>query len=466
MKGNAAKRISNLALVATAVVLGLGGCSSLPTINPDMALTPRVSVQLQGARGPLTTDQSKAIIEKLKANSPKSSILDRHLAVEAAVVGSPLIVGNRVTLLQDGAATFPAVFNAIKRARDHINVETYILEDDEVGNQFANLLIEKQTAGIQVNLMYDSVGSIDTPKAFFARLTDSGVNVVEFNPVNPLTAKAGWNVNHRDHRKLMIIDGDTAFTGGVNISSVYSGGSLRQTTAAKPEARAPWRDTHMQIEGPVVAEFQKLFIASWEKQKGNALAPKNYFPKTTAQGQEIVRAIGSSPDEPGSLIYATLISAIRNAESAVNITNAYFVPDPQLLTALTDAAQRGVNVRLLLPSHSDSWLTLHVGRSHYEELLAAGVKIYERRDRILHAKTAMIDGVWSTVGSTNLDWRSFLNNDEVNAVILSNDFATQMKVAFERDIAQSNAITLSNWRNRPLSLRMRETFARLWQRGL
>jgi cardiolipin synthase len=165
-------------------------------------------------------------------------------------------------------------------------------------------------------------------------------------------------------------------------------------------------------------------------------------------------------------MYATLISAISSAETGVYLTNAYFVPDPQLLTALKDAAQRRVDVKLILPSYTDSWLVFHTGRSYYQELLEAGVKIYERRNRLLHAKTAVIDGVWSTIGSTNLDWRSFLHNDEVNAVILGQEFGAQMQAMFEKDLAASNAITLEQWNQRSISVRLKEMAARLWQRAL
>ena len=447
-----------------AMLISMAGCSSLPTIVPDMAIS-NGPIKMSGSRGVLTAEQSRKIIQQLKASNPESSLLDRHLALEQALVDSPLVVGNRITLLQDGSQTFKAVFDAIGSAKSTINVETFIIEDDEIGNRFADLLIEKQRAGLQINLMYDSVGSIDTPKEYFERLTDAGISVVEFNPVNPLKAKAGWNVNQRDHRKLMIIDGQIAFLGGVNISSVYSGGSGRQKVATRPEDRAPWRDTHLRLEGPIVADFQKMFFASWNKQKGPALVQEKYFPKIAATGKDVVRAIGSSPDD-GSLMYVTLVSAIRNAESTVWLTNAYFVPDPQLLSALIDTAKRGVDVRLILPRFTDSWLTLNVGRSHYDALLESGVKIYERRHRILHAKTGVIDGVWSTIGSTNLDWRSFLNNDEVNAVVLSKEFADKMKAAYEGDITASDRITLDAWRERPLTSRLRESFARLWQRGL
>jgi cardiolipin synthase len=213
----------------------------------------------------------------------------------------------------------------------------------------------------------------------------------------------------------------------------------------------------------VVDEFQKLFVATWEKQKGETLDARSFFPRLDRQGDEVVRAIGSSPDEPYSLIYATLLSAISSAETSVNLTNAYFVPDPQLLAALTAAARRGVDVRIILPGSTDSWLVFHAGRSSYAELLRAGVKIYERRGALLHAKTALIDGVWSTVGSTNLDWRSFLHNDEINAVILGQGFGAQMQAMFDADLAASDLITLEKWNRRPLFDRAKEMSARLWQ---
>lgn len=453
-----------------ALLLGLGGCSSLPTVVPDLSRNTRPAVQLDGARGPLSAAQSKAVLDKLSARGEPTSIFERHLALEEAIVGSPLTTGNQVTLLQDGPATYRAMFEAIQSARDHINMETYILDADDVGHRFAQALIAKQREGVQVNLIRDSVGTIGTPKDFFQRLTNSGIQVLEFNPVNPASARKGWELNQRDHRKLLIVDGRTAFLGGINISSVYSSGSFRSSKPPKPrdpanpEAEGPaWRDTDLQLQGPVVAEFQKLFLSTWEKQKGPPLAPRNYFPPPVAKGEQVVRAIGSSPDEPYSLIYATLLSAIGSAETSVRLTNAYFVPDPQLLAALEAAAGRGVEVSLILPSQTDSWLVFHAGRRHYDQLLRAGVRIFERRGVILHSKTALIDGVWATVGSTNLDWRSFLHNEELNAVVLGADFGRQVQAMFDKDLAASDEITLKQWKRRPLDLRLKEQFARAWE---
>jgi len=453
-------RIARLTVVVCLVALA--ACSTLPVIVPDMkpATTP---TQLDGARGPLSPARSRAILKELESGSDETNIFDRHLALEQAVSDSPLLTGNRVRLLMDGPETYRAMFAAIQAARDHINMESYIFEDDEVGLRFADALIEKQREGVQVNLIYDSVGTLGTPAEFFQRLRDSGVRTLEFNPIDPTTATAGWDVNQRDHRKLLIVDGLVVFLGGINISSVYSGSSFRRHSKADLHGELPWRDTDLQIEGPVVAEFQKLFLATWQAQHGEPLAPRKYYPTLQPQGKEVVRAIGSSPDDEFSLMYVTLLSAIGSAETEVWLTNAYFVPDPQLLAALEAAAARGVDVRLVLPGSSDSALVFNAGRSYYEQLLQGGVIIYERRGALMHSKTAVIDGVWSTVGSTNLDWRSFLHNQEVNAVVLGTEFGDRMRAAFEGDVAQSERITLEQWQRRPYATRAKERFARLWQ---
>ena len=448
--------------LALLIMMLLSGCGSLPRIVPDMARA-APAARIENARGPLSAARSKQVIEGLRRAGKDTEVLDRHLALEQAISDSPLLTGNRVTLLQDGPATYAAMFAAISAARDHINMETYILEDDEVGRQFADVLINKQREGVQVNLIHDGVGTLGTPRAFFQRLLDAGVKLLEFNPANPLTAKAGWDVNQRDHRKLLILDGKVALLGGVNISSVYSSGSSVGRKAASSTGKQPWRDTHLQIEGPAVAELQKLFLETWNKQKGEALAPRAYFPVLARVGDEVVHTIGSSPDDAYSLIYATLISAINSAEREVLLTNAYFVPDPQLVASMKDAVARGVDVKLILPARTDSALVFHAGRSHYSDLLQAGVKIYERKNALLHAKTALIDGVWSTVGSTNLDWRSFLHNQELNAVVLGAAFGQRMHKAFDEDVAQSQQITLEEWERRSLDLRVKEMFGRLWQ---
>ena len=460
-------RAPRLATGAAALcLLAAAGCATLPDPDAHIERHTGQAARFATASGPVSVQRSAAILADLKRKSGDIDILEKQIALEQGVVGSPLILGNKVTLLQDGPATYAAMFAAIRQARDHINLETYIIEDDEIGRQFADALLAQQARGVQVNLIYDSVGGIRTPKAFFERLTQGGIEVLEFNPINPLAAKKSWLINNRDHRKLLVVDGRTAFIGGINISSVYSSGSGGRRSAKAPGNAVAWRDTQIQIDGPVVGELQKLFMQTWEKQHGKPLAAKEYFPALKPQGNDIVRAIGSTYDDPYSLIYLTLISAIGNAEKTVHLTNAYFVPDPQLLKSLTDAAGRGVEVKLILPSHSDSAVVFHAGRAHYTGLLKGGVKLYERVGALLHSKTAVIDGVWSTVGSTNLDWRSFLDNDEVNAVILGREFAQKMQAMFASDLEGSQAIDPQRWERRPISLRVKEWMARLWERLL
>jgi len=456
-------------LKITAVILCLlltAGCASLPDTQ---FLTKRYTTQaakFENALGPLSAQRSAALVAELKRKSGDLDILDKQIALEQKIVGSPLVVGNKVGLLQDGPATYEAMLAAIRQAKDHINIESYIIESGEVGRQFADALLERQAHGVQVNLIYDSVGALGTAKGYFDRLKQGGIQVLEFNPVNPFLAKVRWNLNHRDHRKLLVVDGRTAFLGGINIADVYSGGSSGGKSVGPSDAKNGWRDTDIQIDGPVVAEFQKLFLQTWTKQHGVPLAKKDYFPAIAPQGKDIVRAIGSTPDDPFSLIYLTLIAAITNAEKQVYLANAYFVPDPQLRKALLDAAARSVDVRLILPSQSDSAMVFYAGRSYYTELLKGGVKIYERRGAPLHVKTAIVDGVWSCVGSSNLDWRSALDNDEINAEMLGREFAQQMQAAYDADLASSDAIDLPTWERRSTLLRLKEWVARLFGRLL
>jgi cardiolipin synthase len=462
MEMRALKRFATAALV----LLAAAGCATLPDTDALIQRHSAQAVRFENARGPLSARKSAAVLAELKRKSPDLDILEKHVALEQSIVDSPLTLGNKVTLLQNGEETYAAMFTAMRAARDHINLESYIIDDDEIGRQFSNLLLERQSQGVQVNLIYDSFGGIGTPKAFFERLTLGGIAVLEFNPVNPLAAKKPWLINNRDHRKLLLVDGRTAFIGGINISGVYSSGSASVQTGEAASNKVSWRDTDLQIEGPVVAELQKLFMETWDKQRGKPLAAKDYYPALKAEGKDIVRAIGSTPDDPYSQFYLTLISAIGNAEKEVYLTHAYFVPDPQLLKALADAAGRGVDVKLILPSQSDSAVVFHAGRSHYSSLLKAGIKIYERQGALLHSKTALIDGVWSTVGSSNLDWRSFLDNDEINAVMLGREFAQQMQGMFARDLAASQEIELERWQLRPLAFRFKEWMARVWGRLL
>jgi cardiolipin synthase len=459
-------RHSFLFFLAVCILSLSGGCGTLPNVSEmiDEAPTAQEPRQIVSAKRLLSPEKSRAIMERLKRSIDPTDILERHTAVVESVTESPLTKGNKVTLLVDGPATYAAMFKAMQDARDHINLETFIIEDDEVGRRFTDLLLQKQAEGIQVNLIYDSVGSFSTPAPFFQRLRDGGIQVVEFNPINPLKAHGKWLLAYPDHRKILIIDGKVAITGGINISSVYSSRlSGRREVEGAP---LPWRDTDVQIEGPAVAEFQKLFLETWQKQKGAELPERNYFPDLKGEGNALVRVVGSTPGQDNRITFIVYVSAITFAEHSVHLTNAYFIPDEQILRAFTDASRRGVDVKIILPATSDSSLALHAMRYNYSELLNSGVKLYERRNTLLHAKTAVIDGVWSTVGSTNMDFWSLLSDDEVNAVILSHEFAIEMEKMFARDLAESDQIQWEEWKKRPLFQRIREWFAHLFAHWL
>ncbi len=403
-------------------------------------------------------------MDRLKRSGNPTDILERHTAVMETVTDTPLTTGNRVSLLADGTDTYTAMFKAIQRAQDHINLETYIIEDDETGRAFADLLLQKQAQGVQVQIIYDSLGSIYTPETFFQRLRDGGIQVVAFNPLNPANDKDEWGLTHRDHRKILIVDGTLAIIGGVNISKVYSSNPFKRKQSETTPIH--WRDTDIQIEGPAVAEFQKLFLATWQDQKGPELSGCNFFPILKERGKALVRVIGSTPGETNRLPFIMYVSAISFAEHSIHITSSYFIPDNQIVQALTAAAARGVDVTLLLPGVTDSQLALHAQRYSYSGLLKSGVKIYEHSNSLLHAKTAVIDKVWSTVGSTNLDLLSLLHNDEVNAVVLNRQFAAEMEQMFVRDLAGSRQIHWDDWKDRPWLPRIREWFVNLFARWL
>jgi cardiolipin synthase len=468
------------------------GCATLPNVSEliDGAPTAQTPRQIVSSKGLLSPQKSNAIMERLKRSVDPTDILERHTAVVESVTESPLTKGNKVILLSDGQAAYAAMFKAIQNAKDHINLESYIIEDDETGRKFSDLLLQKRAEGIQVNIIYDSMGSMSSAASFFQRLTDGGIQVVGFNPVNPLKTRETWGLSHRDHRKILIVDGNVAIIGGINISKVYSSNPLKW----KKDKKAPihWRDTDIQIEGPAVAEIQKLFLDTWMKQKGSKPAERNYFPdlapingisaltklspakkaqETTSgllkeKGDSLVRVVGSTPGQTNRIPFIVYVSAISFAEYSIHMTNSYFIPDDQIVKALTDAARRGVDVKIILPGISDSQLVLYAQRYYYAELLKSGVKIFEHSTYLLHAKTAVVDKVWSTVGSTNMDFMSLLNNDEVNAVILSHEFAVEMEKMFVSDLADSKQIQWDEWEKRPLLPRTREWFVNLFVRWL
>lgn len=240
------------------------GCATLPDVSEVIkdAPTSQTPRQIVSTRGLISAKKSKAIMERLKRSVDPTDILERHTAVVESVTESPLTKGNKVTLLADGPATYAAMFAVLQNARDHINLESYIIEDDETGRKFSDLLLQKQAEGVQVNIIYDSLGSMNAPDSFFQRLRDGGIQVVNFNPLNPLNAREEWGLTHRDHRKILIVDGNVAIIGGINISKVYSSSPFKRKKNEKTPIH--WRDTDIKIEGPAVAEFQKLFLDTWQ----------------------------------------------------------------------------------------------------------------------------------------------------------------------------------------------------------
>jgi cardiolipin synthase A/B len=443
-----------------ALLFILSGCGTIPDMHAllhDRSLYHSRS-EIVGPDGELTDEQSQRIISRLEQHQQTpSDILDRHLAFEQTLSNVPLVLGNKVSLLKNGAATYQAMLAAIRTAKDSINMQTYTFTDGPVGQMFADALIERQSHGVQVNLEYDSLGSFGTPKSFFDRLQQNGVAVLEYRPVNPFAAKLPWSFSHRNHRKMLVVDGGVAFTGGINISEVYASGPSGSKEKGPSEY---WRDTDIEVEGPAVAEFQRSFIDEWKYQQGQALSPRDYFPTLDQKGNQIVRVIFSVP-ERFSLIYVTWISAVASSQTNIYITDAYFAPDRQVLHALEHAARRGVDVRLLLPSQTDEPLILAAQHSHYADLLEAGVKIYEWQGQMLHAKTTTIDGVWSTVGTSNLDWWSIARDNELNAIILSHSFGEDMNLMFRNDIENAVQIDPEQWKNRGFLERVHETAARI-----
>lgn len=467
----ATRRWAQAVLLACTVAM-LAACASVPDAQERDARKAQAGLSADAARDSYRRGQGIAA----DPNTPKDDFLARHLAVEQAVSSTPLSAGNRVRLLADGPSTYQAMLQSIGQARRYVHMETYIFDDDAEGARFAEALIAARNRGAKVALMVDAVGTIKTPDALFQRLRDAGVQVVVFNPVNPASGQAGWSPNQRNHRKVLVVDGKVGYLGGINVSSVYesspgtgsgsgSSGGKGGGQAEGDAKTAPWRDTHLRIEGPAVAQLEQVIQAGWASQSDEPIAGGGDV--APLLGATRVRILANQPDRSdGYTVYLTLMSAFESAQKSIHITMAYFVPDPAFIDVLSDAARRGVDVVLVLPGFSDSSLVFNAGRSHYTDLLRAGVKLYERRDALLHAKTAVVDGVWSTVGSSNMDWRSFALNYEINAVVLGPDFAGEMEALFQRDVADSVQITPEDWRDRGADDRFMEFFSRMFERWL
>ena len=462
----------NHAILAVLLFMA-SGCATLPNASNDIAQAAAVSSSspvIVGPMGALNVAQSSRILSKAAGEAEQDTLLQRHLQIEQAIAGEPLTAGNATELLRNGDGTFAAVFQAIEGARNHVNLEYYTLEDVEFdGRHLSDVLIAKRQEGVAINIIYDSFGSSSTPAEFFKRLEQAGVKLLDFHPVNPLEAAAGgYSPNDRNHRKIMIVDGRIAVMGGVNLATYYQSKTLG---SGKPEGAGPakdqppedWRDLSIRIEGPAVAQLQRLFLGHWKSQHGPELDQTGFFPKQQAAADEVVRIIGSSPQQETSRYYVTVISAFRHAERRIWLTTAYFVPTDEEKDELINAAERGVDVRLILPAVSDAPQAIAVARSHYSDLLEAGVRIFELDHIILHSKAMTIDGVWTAIGSSNFDHRSVLYNDEVDAVVLGTKMAGDLERIFEEDQAAAKEIRLEEWKNRPLTDRLSDFLQRTLQ---
>ncbi len=453
--------------VAVAVAAAaLAGCAAVPDLSPkiEQASANPQAPHIVAPPGPLSAHESRKIIARLARKPDETGVLQRHAAIEEALAERPLIGGNRTRILRDGWQSFPAMFQLMRAARSSINLEYYILEDiSSGGERLSDLLISERRQGVAVNVMYDAYGSGDTPPAFFDRLRAAGVRLLEFNPLDPLKARTPYAPNDRDHRKILIVDGEHAIVGGVNLSTKYQPNPIGKSSAPASDANLPWRDTDIEIDGPEVAELQSLFLDHWRAQRGPKLDTHGFFPHLGREGPEVVRVLGSAPNDKDWSYYASALSAIRNAERSIELTAAYFVPTHDEMEGLEDAAERGVDVRVLLPDHTDSDLATDVAHSRYEDLLEAGVKIFETHGVVLHSKILVIDGVWSIVGSSNFDHRSVLFNDEVDVVVLGSATAKQLHRIFQRDLAKATRIAPEAWANRPLGEKIDEYLARLTQ---
>lgn len=450
-------------VLATALFVATG-CSSLPRVTLEenvAALEPPLVVR---AGGQATPRQSSAEVRAVQAEG--RAWLLRHHIKQLGALGEFTTADNEVRLLIDGPATFRAMFDDLERARQSIQMESYIFEDADLGQRMGEVLKRKARAGVEVRLIYDAVGSLTTPRSFFEELAQAGVRVCEFNPLRTSFPFRVDRLNHRDHRKITLVDGKVAYTGGINVSDVYSAGSSsilrRKSDDDDGEPGRGWRDTSVRVQGPAVTDFSILFADTWMRQNcGHAPVPAAR--RASVNGERLVTVLGSTPGDAEPRIYRALLTAIGSARQSVHMTMSYFVPDPQTTDFLIAAARRGVEVVLVLQGKSDSELVLRAGQSYYQELLEAGVTIYERSDTLLHAKTAVIDGVWSTIGSSNVDWRSFLHNDEVNIIVFGAEFAAEMEALFRHDLAHAEAITPEQWQQRGLWRRVQEQFGRLFE---
>ena len=380
----------------------------------------------------------------------KSSIED--------IYGSSFSDANTVSLLYKGRESFQAIFSSIKDAQSLIALQFYIFRNDETGTELADLLKKKAKEGVKIFILYDHFGSLWTPKSFWNDLAEAGVSI---KASRPFIWSSPFHYTRRDHRKLIIIDGTKAITGGFNIGNEYRGFHLRHK-------RKPWRDTGIILEGPVVSELFRTFRMTWEAMGGKPIVPKSQYQYNDAHPGNGLSAIPifASSARGRRKFRKLLYYSINHAKDNILITTAYFIPTLRMLYALEKAVSRGVTVKLLLSGRSDVPPAHYAGRAFFSRLLKRGIRIYNYHGEILHAKSYVFDGCWSIVGSANLDFLSLRRNDEGNVGILDEGFGKRMICVFEEDMESSIEIKEEEWGKRPLSERMKERFFVLFKRKL
>jgi cardiolipin synthase A/B len=367
---------------------------------------------------------------------------------------SPLTSGNSVKLLINGENKFPEVFGAIESALDHIHLEYFIYENDRIGNQMKDALIKKAKEGVKVRFIYDDFGSRSIRNEFVEELQKAGVEAFPFNKIRLLFFAN--RINYRNHRKLIIIDGKTGFTGGINISDKYIN---------KPDKTEPyWRDTHLRIDGPGILMMQHIFLCDWNFCSGQKLEPQRaFFSLQPHPSQNMnVQIASSGPDSPNSTIMLSVLKAITMARKEILITTPYFIPGGSIMDGLKMAALGGVEVKILVPGISDNRVVNAAARSYYTELMRSGVEIYLYKRGFVHAKTMVVDRAFSVVGTANMNHRSFNLDFEVNAHIYDRTFSEELTGVFYQDLLDAEKISYRKWRKRPVPVKLGERIARLF----